>query len=115
MKRNLKGQQSLLTIISIVFLLLSCSSNVENAILGKWDLIDGEGNMEFFKDGTVSIVEDGSTMGGSYKFVEKGRIKFEFGGLGALAGPRVVKVSISGNELAITNPQGDIAKFKRAN
>jgi len=89
------------------------SSKSENPIVGKWREIGGTETIEFFKDGTVIVFSKGMTMGGSYKFVAKDRIKLELGGLGILAGPIVAKVSINGDELTFITSDGDVSKYKR--
>ncbi len=113
-QRDLKKLISWLTIVFTLSLIFSCSSKPENAIIGKWKEINGTGTIEFFKDGTVIAVDEGMSIGGSYKFIDKDRIKMEFQGfLGALAGPIVAKVSISDNELTFIMPDGTIEKYKR--
>jgi len=89
------------------------SSKPENPIVGKWREIGGTETIEFFKDSTVIVFSKGMTMGGSYKFVAKDRIKLELGGLGILAGPIVAKVSINGDELTFITSDGDVSKYKR--
>jgi hypothetical protein len=93
--------------------LASCSST-ESAIIGKWQEIGGEETMEFFKDGTITGTALGMSFGGKYNFVDKDRIKIELGGIGAIVGPRVVKVEISGNELSMTDSNGKVSKYRRA-
>lgn len=114
MRKNFpwEGLLNWIVVVLTLSLLVSCSS--ESAIVGKWSEIGGTETIEFFKDGTVSVVDNGITMGGSYKFVEKDRIKLELSGLGALAGPIVAKVSIKGDELTFTMPDGEVSKYKRA-
>jgi hypothetical protein len=113
-QENSKRLLNWLAVVLTLSILVSCSSKPENAIVGKWSEIGGTETMEFFKDGTVSVVDKGMTMEGSYKFVEKDSIKLELGGLGALVGPIVAKVSIKGDELIFTLPDGDVLKYKRA-
>ena len=97
----------------IVALVYSCSSKPEDAIVGKWEKIEGTETMEFFKDGTVNVVDKGMIMGGSYKFIDKDRIRLEMRGLGALMGPIVAKVSILGGELIFTWPDGKVSKYSK--
>jgi hypothetical protein len=104
---------SFFAIACMLSFLVSCSSKPENAIIGKWSVIDGTEKMEFFKDGTITVADKGMNMGGKYTFVEKDRIKVELGGLGALAGPFVATVSISGDELTWTMPDGKLSKYRR--
>lgn len=108
-------KQVIVGVVCMVALASSCSSKPENEILGKWKEIRGTETMEFFKDGTISVVNRGMSMGGSYKFVDKDRIKLELGGLGALAGPIVAKVSFSSGELTFTMPDGRISKYSKFN
>jgi len=110
---NPEGLLNWLTVVLTLSLLVSCSSKPENDIVGKWSEIGGKETIEFFKDGTVSVFSEGIAMGGSFRFFEKDRIKLEFGGLGALAGPILAKVSIKGDELTLTMPDGDVSKYKR--
>jgi hypothetical protein len=102
-----------LIVAFILTLLVSCAPKPEKAIIGKWSEIDGTEIIEFFKDGTLTVADEGMDMGGSYKFVEKNRVRVELGGLGALAGPFVATVSISGNELTWTMPDGEVSRYKR--
>ena len=101
-------------LLLLTLFLVSCSSKPENAILGKWKEIDKTETIEFFKDGTVSVVDKGMSMGGNYKFIDDDHLRLELGGLGALAGPMVFTVSVSKNELTLTNPQGKVSKYRRA-
>ena len=97
----------------ILTLLVSCSSKPEDAIIGKWSEIDGDRTMELFKDGTITVADTPMNMAGKYTFVDRDRIKVELGGLGALAGPYVATVAISGDELTWTMPDGDVSKYRR--
>jgi hypothetical protein len=90
--------------------LISCS-NTEKAILGKWE--SGAESMEFFKDGTVSVVSGGMSLGGTYKFVDDERVKIDLSGFGALAGPLVLKVKVSRNNLTVTNSKGNVSTYQR--
>ena len=101
-------------IMAVGALLSSCAAKPEDALVGKWKEVGGTETMEFFKDGTVSIVDEGMSMAGSYRFVDKDRVKVELGGLGALMGPVVARVSISGEDLSWTMPDGKVSKYKRA-
>lgn len=102
----------ILLILSAV-MLNGCIQNPEAAIIGKWDEIDGTETIEFFKDGTITVDDKGMSFGGDYKFIDNDRIRIELGGLGALAGPMIVKVSISKDELSLTTSDGDIDKYQR--
>jgi uncharacterized protein (DUF2147 family) len=96
------------TVVAMVFMFTSCSPKPENPIVGKWKNIDGTETMEFFKDGTVSLVGKEMSLGGTYKFVDTNRMKLEYGDLGAWMGPIITTISISGNELTLTMPDGKV-------
>lgn len=53
------------------------------------------------------------TKAGDYKFIEKDRIKLQWGGLDALDGPTVANISISDDELTFTMPDGRVKKYQR--
>jgi hypothetical protein len=98
------------TIVALA-LLVSCSA--KSSIVGKWQEIGGDETLEFFKDGTISAVSKGMTLGGKYSFVEDNRMKLELGGIGALAGPMIITVSISGGEMSLTDPKGKVSRYKK--
>jgi hypothetical protein len=81
------------TIVALA-LLVSCSGG--SSIVGKWQEIGGDETLEFFKDGTISASSKEMALGGKYSFVEVDRMKVELGGVGALAGPMIMTVAISG-------------------
>jgi|GEM_PF-814407 len=114
-ERHLGQLMCWLAIACIMASLASCSSKPEDAIVGKWSEIDGTETLEFFKDGTVSVVDKGTTRTGDYRFIEKDRMRLQLGGLGILAGPIdvVAKVSISKDELTLTLAGGDVGKYRK--
>jgi hypothetical protein len=101
------------TVILFGVLHLSSCSSSERAILGKWQEIGGTETMEFFKDGTISVTDFGMSMAGKYSFIETNRMKIELGGIGAVAGPMIVKVEISGKELVLTDPKDKVSKYRK--
>jgi hypothetical protein len=111
MKKIIK---SLLVFITASALFISCST--KSSIVGKWEETDGEvQTLEFFKDGTVSAIERRMTLAGKYSFVDDDRIKVELGGIGSLAGPMILRVSLSNGELRLTDTRGKTSTYKRAN
>jgi len=111
-EREMKKLMVVLGMLVLV-VLSGCGKSTEKAIIGKWKEVDSTETIEFFKDGTVTVIDKGMSMSGNYKFVGKNRIKMELGGLGALMGPIVSKISISGNELSMTMPDGKIERYQR--
>lgn len=112
-QRDFTKRVGYLAFAFILSSLVSCSSKPEDAIVGKWKEIGGTEKMELFKDGTITVSGESMSFGGEYTFVDKDRIKVEFGGLGALAGPMVATVSISGNEMTWTMTDGDKSKYRK--
>lgn len=103
----------IILLISSAVMLNGCIQKPEAVIIGKWDEIDGTETIEFFKDGTVTIVDKGISLSGNYKFIDDDHIRIDLGGIGALAGPMISKVSISKDELSLTTSDGDIYKYQR--
>lgn len=101
-------------VVAAATLLVSCSS--KSSIVGKWQEIGSDDRtMEFFKDGTISDISgDGMSLGGKYSFVDDDRIKVELDGIAALRGSMIFRVSISGGELSLTDPEGKILKYRSA-
>ena len=104
-----------LGILCVVALLSSCASKPEKRIVGKWKEIGGTETMEFFKNGTVHVMDNGLNLEGSYKIVGGGKIKFELRGLGPLAGPVIEKLSFSGGRLIFKMPDGKESSYAKVN
>ena len=118
----------LLILCAVVFLFVSCSKR--SSIIGKWQLqVDLQGQKlsekemaeletyrikyEFFKEGTFTMSLLGTPNVGKYSFVEDDIIKIELGGMGSWAGPMLMRVSKSGKELSLTDPQGKVSTYER--
>lgn len=100
----------LISSVCFVLLFASCSSSA-NSIAGKWEEVGGtHARMEFLKDGNVIAVAGRKQLTGRYEFLDKNRLRIDYGGrIGAM----VFQVSIAEDELVLTEPNGDISKFKR--
>ena len=113
-KDYLRGTTRWLGAASVLFLLVSCSSETEHAIEGKWTESGGTETMEFFQDGTVAIEDQGTGIGGTFEFVDSARIRLDVAVLNVMfGGPVVAEVSIAGDELTMTMPNGDVQKYQR--
>lgn len=86
-----------ITTILLVLILAACSGP-ERDVLGKWKSEDGLSTIEFFHEGTVTMMDEIMPVSGSYTFLEKDRIKLDMGGIGALFGPLVSEIVISKNK-----------------
>ena len=86
-------------------------SPLEQTVLGKWQEIGGEESLvEFFPDGKFLYVEKGKRYTGQYHFLENNRLQFDFGGW---FGAQVYEVRISGDEMFLTESNGEVSKFKK--
>jgi hypothetical protein len=109
----MKPSHMVVFVVCSVLILVSCSSKPENAIVGKWQItIEGQlTTYEFFKNGNINVYDRNNQMAGKYEFVNKDQLRMDFGGL---AGAKIFKVSISGNELTMANPaNSDVIKLKK--
>lgn len=104
-------------ILSLICLVLfaGCSTDQREAIIGKWDEIDGPEIIEFFDDGTVIVSNGVINFSGNYQFLDDNRIKIELGGIAALAGTLIGTVSFSDNVMTMTTPNEDPDKYLRVN
>lgn len=112
MRNNTKGiGVGIAVIIVVLVVLFSADRGPWRAIVGRWEGIQGPGvadTIEFFKDGTMSVAQTGTSMGGDYKFIALDRLKTTVGST-----TMVFKVSISKNELTLVELNGMIYKYRR--
>ena len=105
-----------LLVLSVV-MLSACIQKPETAIIGKWETVGVTETIEFFKDGTVIMDSEERSMSvvGKYKFVDEDRIIFDFGGLGAMAGPTIFKVTFPSKDVLILSDREGTPtlKFRR--
>jgi hypothetical protein len=99
----------LLLAVSFVLILASCALSPTWSIDGKWQQVDGTEAIEFSKPGKVITTSGDKTITAHYEFLDAKHIKIDMGSLGSL----VDTVSISKNELTLTNPDGEIKKYRR--
>lgn len=102
------------------------NTSMEDAIIGKWELVSGGDlksgetlQFEFLKGGNViatgkdwdsfSGKVNPASITGNYEFIDDNRIRFDFGGVNA----EIDTVSISGNEMVLTDPKGAVSKFRK--
>jgi len=86
----------------------------EKTIAGKWKEVGGIQTIEFFKEGTVVVVDKGDPpLAGDYRFIDDNRIRMDLKGLGELLGPVVAEISVPRNEITLVNPAGEIEVYKK--
>ncbi len=120
---------SLMIALFLALSLTSCSPRPQTLIIGSWqryDLKDADQYLfyptaiQFFKDGTVSIVANSPTFGtglgmsvaGNYKFVDERHVRIDPST--ALLGSVVVEVVVSNDELTLIFPKREVAKYRKA-
>ena len=122
--KKLHNPSGLLAVVIVVILLVSCSSNNEKTIIGEWAEIDGDRRIEFSFPKELGIdwivfIDGDTTLQGRYTFVDKDRIELIFfsitapGGTGTLVKAIGGQVTVSGDELTLVMPDGDVSKFKQ--
>ena len=73
------------------------------AIVGEWEQMDGTQTIEFFKEGTVIVVNKGDPpLTGDYRVIDDNRIRMNL----ALFGPITAQLSPLLDEITLTNPFG---------
>lgn len=135
MVRRVRRAAPLSVIVFLAVCLSSCSAGPGTLILGKWERYEIQGTrplifypaeMEFFKDGTASIAGERGGLSdpptplnalnavGTFKFVDGKHLQIDPSGASTmLVGSVVVEVTVSRDQLILTFPQGEIAKYRR--
>jgi len=86
------------------------AASIETAILGKWQEVGGITQMEFLEGGYILAVAGRQQLSGKYEFLNKNRLRIDYGGN---VGAMIFEVSISGDEVVMTEPNGKVSKFKK--
>ena len=79
--------------ISVFSIELALAKSLNKSIIGKWHIIGTAASMEFFEDGTIIYKESDTEFVGDYKHLDDTRLRLDFGGMGALMGPQVPRIS----------------------
>ena len=87
-------------------------STASDELIGKWEMVDGEGRAQFSSDGTARLTKRTGELYGKWKRLDDGRLKIEGRGSG---GPwkEVYEVDIDGDDLTLTKPDDVAAKYKK--
>ena len=107
---------AILLLVIIVIAVTSCGSST--SIVGRWQpLMEEDQYMEFFSDGRIELVDENTTLTGTYELQEGNQIRIAITGM--FEGPEgeygiaIATYEIQDDVLTLT--QGDaITKFKRA-
>ncbi|HKQ76358.1 MAG TPA: hypothetical protein VJ810_21870 [Blastocatellia bacterium] len=103
-------QSSIVVIAALIA--IACSSKSANPIVGKWKDVEKTAIVEFSKDGSLSISDAAFSMKGNYKFLDEGRVQVNIIGMEAM-GPTILTVKFTGGELSLTDPKGEVSRYKR--
>jgi hypothetical protein len=112
-KRNLfPTAGSLLSVLMVSLLLWSCSPS-NTALVGKWQEQGDPSVTEFRADGTF-VIHLGEKLTGKYKSAGKEHIKLSFDGVvGKVVGESTWKTVVQGDNLELTDPDGNKSRFQR--
>lgn len=99
----------LLVVVCVALFLMSCNLKPMWDISGKWEKVEGVGTIEFLKSGQVMVNDGVISLTTTYTFLDPEHLEFHLGDLGNA----VLEVSVSKDELVLTKPNGEIAKFQR--
>lgn len=105
--------KKVMIVIEILILvgLPGCGKSKQKTIVGKWKEVGGTQTIEFFKDGTVIVVDDdGDRLVGNYRFLDDNRIRIDLGGF---IGSDIAEISSSGDEITLPNLSGEIEKYRK--
>ena len=114
-----RGELTILSVVTLIGVMVilagsalpSEKTSQPNAIIGEWQEVGGTlSRMVFLKDGYLTVAAGKQQLAGRYKFLDKNRLLIDYGGN---VGSMIFEVSISGDELVLTEPNGNVSKFKR--
>jgi hypothetical protein len=103
----------------LVTLYFAVQPTPQTAIVGEWEIDDGNGRFVFTfeKDGTITATTDGYRLHGKYKFLSANRIDLEFDGLpltGGLSIAGTFKLSFPETDrMRLTNETTGISRVWR--
>jgi len=97
-------------VVCLVLMSASCSLKTNWDLVGKWQNEDGKETIEFTRNGMINLTNDGVSLTCNYKFSDPKHMEIHVGSLGTF----VMKVTVSGGTLTMTDAGGKVAKYKRA-
>jgi len=93
---------------------VGCAARPEKAVIGAWLQEGGAKAVEFFPEGTISFSDRGLALTGNYKFLDATRVRLDFAGVGAIAGPVIMTVAATEAGLVLTDQKGQATGYRRA-
>jgi hypothetical protein len=96
-------------LVCFALLFAACSLKPTWDLVGKWQHDQGKGSIEFFRNGTLTLQNGGTTLTTSYKMKDPKHLQVEMGSLGTL----VLKLTVNRDSLTLTDPEGKVSKFQK--
>jgi hypothetical protein len=87
--------------------LVLAGCGASDRIIGRWQDVDGV-QYKFYKDGTITIDSFCLKFTGDYEFIDTDTIRIDMGGLLGLAGPTVMRVEFTGDQLILSDGGAEI-------
>jgi len=88
-----------------------CGKDEEKSIIGNWVEREDAQTIEFFKDGTIIIINNsGDRVVGSYKLLDGSRIRIDLGGF---IGSDIAEISSSRDEITFPGLDGKVEKYRK--
>ena len=97
-------------IICFLLMSVSCSLKTNWDLVGKWEKVDGNETLEFTRDNLIKLTGPGVSVTCGYKFTDPKHMQVEVGSLATF----VMKVSVSGGTLSLTDSSGKATKYQKA-
>ncbi|MCC5887793.1 MAG: hypothetical protein JJT88_15260 [Gammaproteobacteria bacterium] len=105
----------LLSAALLAVLLSACGIDTEEAIVGKWEEIEGPEVVEFDAEGNVVLHFEDMALEGRYEFRSSDVIVLDLRGPRVTSDPIEAPLRIDGDVLTFTMPDGRVATYGRAN
>jgi Type II secretion system (T2SS), protein G len=99
--------------VTLLSAVLVSAAAPDSGVVGAWKQVDGVGVIEFSARGTVLISSREGTLTGRYRFIDGGTVRFDFDGVAAAFGPFILPATVGGDDLALSDDQGDVTRFQR--
>jgi len=92
--------------------LFACSTKTDQPIIGKWRESGKTEVIQFMRDNTVTIADQGTTVPGTYT-IDKGQLRMKLEGPLAAAGTIAYTVTLNGDNLSLKDQRGNILNYKK--